>query len=154
LPQVLGQHLLGGSRNKPRELTQTYRPGSHRAENMHSPFALEENVSSKCSISHVLCIEAIHVTLSTALLSFESSSLYSRRDNHGLVSTPCCGGKTVTCADCDAPSGNTTRKVSWPVMRLSLESGIDDRAHDSEQNNEQVNCPHTLAFRASCKFLC
>jgi hypothetical protein len=60
LAEILSQHLFGRSRNKPSELTQADRAGSHRAEYLHSPLTLEEHCDSKRSVASVSCIESAH----------------------------------------------------------------------------------------------
>jgi hypothetical protein len=52
----------------PRELTQAYRSGSLGTEDLYSPLTLEDYANIKCSVAHILCIQAIHIALSAALL--------------------------------------------------------------------------------------
>src|SRR5665213_1492637 len=61
LAQIVGQHLLGGSRNEPRELTQAYRARSHGKEDLYSPLTLEEHTDCNGSVTYVSCIYAIHI---------------------------------------------------------------------------------------------
>jgi hypothetical protein len=47
LAQVLGQHLLGGPRNDPSELTKSDRTRPHGTENLKFPFSLEQDFGSQ-----------------------------------------------------------------------------------------------------------
>jgi len=47
LAQVLGQHLFGGPRNDPSELTESDRTRPHGTEDLKFPFALEQDFRSQ-----------------------------------------------------------------------------------------------------------